>query len=64
MFWERILVTSVPIRGNDWNIFTNVNAAPHLTHDCEFGHEVALEDNVVCLVFIFLGDYIGQIHSA
>ena len=62
MFWGRILVTFVPIGGNDRNIFTNVNAAPRLTHNRKFGHYAVLEGNVVCLVFIFLDDYIGQIY--
>ena len=60
-FWGSIVVTSVSIRGNDTNIFTSVNTAPHITHDCEVVHEAVLEGNVVCLVFIFLGEYIGQI---
>ena len=51
---------SFPKRGNDSNIFTNVNTAPYLNHDRKFGHEAVLEGNVVCLVFIFLGDYIGK----
>ena len=55
-------MTSVPIHGNDRNIFTNVNTAPHLTHDCEVVHEAVSKVNVVCLVFIFLGDYIGNIY--
>ena len=55
-------MTFVSIRGNDCNIFTNMNSAPHLTHDCEFGHEAVSEVNVVCLVFVFLGEYIGQIY--
>ena len=44
--------------------FTNVNAAPHITHNQEFGNEAVLEGNVVCLVFIFLGEYISQIYFA
>ena len=62
--WGRIVVTYVPIRGNDRNIFTNVNTVPHLTHDCEFGHESILEGNVVCLVCIFLGEYIRTFYFA
>ena len=56
------MVTSVSIRGNDTNIFTSVNTAPHITHDCEVVHEAVSKVNVVCLVFIFLGDYIGNIY--
>ena len=55
------MVTSVPIRGNDRNIFTNVNTVLHLIHDHEVGNEAVSEVNVVCLVFIFLDEYIGQI---
>ena len=55
-------MTSVPIRGNDLNILTNVNTAQHLTHDCEFGHEAVSEGNVVCLIFILLGEYIILIY--
>ena len=54
------MVTSVPIRGNNRNIFTNVNTAPHLTHDREVGHEAVSEGNTVCIVFILLGEYIGK----
>ena len=39
------MVTSVLIRGNDRNIFTNVYTAPHLTHECEVGHEELSEGN-------------------
>ena len=60
MFWGIIVVTSVPILGNDTNIFTNVNTAPYITHDREVGYEAVLEGNVVCLIFIFLGDYIRK----
>ena len=60
MFWVRIVVTSVPIRGNDRNISTNVNTSPHPTHDHEVGHEEVSEGNIVCLVFIFLGEYIKK----
>ena len=55
------LLTYVPIRGNDWNILTNVNTAPHLIHDRKFGHEAVSEDNIACFVFIFFGDYIRKI---
>ena len=41
-----------------------MNAARHLTHDSEFGHEAVSEDNVVCLVFILLGEYTGQMYFA
>ena len=58
------MVTSHPIRGNVRNIFTNVNTSPHLTHDNEVGHEAVLESNEVCLLFIFLGEYIRQIYFA
>ena len=64
MFWGRIVVTSVPIRGNDRNMFTNVNTAPHLTHDREVGHEAISDGNIVCLLFIFLGEYTGKIYFA
>ena len=55
------MATFIPIRGYDTNMFTNFNTAPHITHDHEVGHEAVLEGNIVCLVFIFLGDYIGHI---
>ena len=60
MFWGIIVVTYVPIRRNNRNIFTNVNTAPHLTHDHKFGYEAVLEGNLVCLVFILLGEYTGN----
>ena len=64
MFWGRIGVTSVPILENDRNIFTNLNTAPHLTHDREVGHEAVSEGNGVCLVFIFIGEYIEKKYFA
>ena len=60
MVWGRILVTTVTIRGNDTNIFTNVNTAPHFTHDLKVGHEAVSEGNVASLVFIFFGEYTGK----
>ena len=58
------MVTPVPIRGNERNIFTNVNTTPHITHDFEVVDEAVSEGNVVCLVFIFLGEYIRLVYFA
>ena len=55
------MVTAVTIRRNDTNIFTDVNKELHITHNFEVGHEEVLEVNVVKLLFIFLGEYIGHI---
>ena len=55
MVWGRIVVTTVTILWNNTKIITNVNTAPHITHDLEVGHEAVLEGNVASLVFILLG---------
>ena len=64
IFLGRIVVTSVPIRGNDRYIFTNVNTVSHLTYDCKFGHEAVSQGNLVGPIFTFLVEYIGQIYFA
>ena len=64
MVWGVIMVTTSTIRGNGTKSFTNVNTDPQITHDIEVGHEAVSEGNVVSLVFIFLGRYIGQIYFA
>ena len=58
------MVTTVATCGNDTNIFTNINTTPHITHDIKVVQEAVSEGNVVSLVLIFFGEYIGTFYLA